>query len=52
MGGPWTVDVDAVVLRFVHGPWFRGLEVCRKNHGQLNFQKTMDTFETSMDLQV
>ena len=38
--------------RFVHGRGRRGFDNRRFVHGQLNIRMSMDTFETSMDLQV
>ena len=45
MVGPWTLSMDC-------GRGRRGFDNRRFVHGQLNIRMSMDTFETSMDLQV
>jgi hypothetical protein len=57
--GPWTLSMDCGrgrrdfdKRRFVHGRGRRGFDNRRFVHGQLNIRMSMDTFETSMDLQV
>jgi len=59
MVGPWTLSMDCGrgrrgfdKRRFVHGRGRRGFDNRRFVHGQLNIRMSMDTFETSMDLQV